>query len=985
MASEQELLSEQSNLIAQIKEAHSRDRNRLIKQLNRVQQELKQPQLVYDHRGDIKLKGKSSDNYSFGPQQAEEAIAKKLTEEKGQAQIVQQDGRSYRVFQDGSFVETRSPQAQFSSGSGQINTLPSTPLGGVPVAPSAQGAATDYQTLQQQSVAAQQQTAENQFRDEARRAGFEDARIEESLRTGNALLPSDNPRVREAVTRLQGQGLNSPTIVNSLASGSPLEVTQNANISGRMGENNSIVDYDSPNRILNNDGQTQEGIYGLADYQQRAEAAAQGQARVARIANLLSGGITFSFKTFIDQKGVPLKQRIGNALTETPFEQRGRVGKFAERVVQTSIGLVNVPAIIDTGILIGNKLVLTSQGIVASPRNTVTEVFRDAPKRTGEEMTKLVTTPGGLGELTVLAATAGLGVKARAVEKPITVEIAKTKSITIPGEESTLKVTQSDIQSGGKTIRAQTIAMTKPDVADTNVVSQFTALTGEQGQILGIQKSVGKIYPQDSGAIGTFDIVGKVNVPNKNIAQQFQGKAQTIFTDIDEFIRTESTVTATTTKPLKTKPVMSAQEVFELEFTKSRQMVSDSITRGIEADIVQRPIQMKVNIEPEFDILIERSATFSRGISKTLQGKEVQKSIKAQGLDIENIKISTDLAPSKLRPITESDALKLKQLTATVSGQKTLVFEYLKSNRAAKVEAEIVPPVLVMNTPAPVTTRSRTQKDVFAGDVIFDSASTSSSSPEAEVQLISFTPNRTKQEQKFELDMQIASAPNLRSEFKPRLKTEMMLEIDSELKSDTLTRLKSDFRIDAKIRPDQVLKAAQLSRIKSEVLSKMQTQSESVLRSKTITASLPRAKTSTRSTPVGLDIDLDFDGEQGYDALVKERGKYIKVNRNPQGRLAALALAQEYVDITAAKSLRIVPTKGRPQTSESGYVFDESKLRRPKSGNTNIYIEKNKYAIDTEGERQGITAKGLMARRRGMMSSRILGTKLRTNKFKLEI
>lgn len=117
-----------------------------------------------------------------------------------------------------------------------------------------------------------------------------------------------------------------------------------------------------------------------------------------------------------------------------------------------------------------------------------------------------------------------------------------------------------------------------------------------------------------------------------------------------------------------------------------------------------------------------------------------------------------------------------------------------------------------------------------------------------------------------------------------------------------------------------------------------------------------------------FDLDLDFTPKrekQAYDALVKQGKSFVKVNNKPLTRKGALQTAAQFVDQTTAASFKIRKTKGKPQQSGllGGFVLG-GKFRPSKSAKRraqNIFVEKNQFRIDTPGEIQGITVKGLQA------------------------
>ena len=137
--------------------------------------------------------------------------------------------------------------------------------------------------------------------------------------------------------------------------------------------------------------------------------------------------------------------------------------------------------------------------------------------------------------------------------------------------------------------------------------------------------------------------------------------------------------------------------------------------------------------------------------------------------------------------------------------------------------------------------------------------------------------------------------------------------------------------------------------------------------------SSPRQPTRTRfgneepkPKPLTFPIDEDFKKSQAkekqgqaYNAYAKQGGKYIKVNQEPLTRNGALALIQEVVDNTSSATGRIRETVGKAKESMIG-MFSGYKFKQK----NNTYQEKNTYRIDTQGEHEGITVKGWLAKKR---------------------
>lgn len=119
--------------------------------------------------------------------------------------------------------------------------------------------------------------------------------------------------------------------------------------------------------------------------------------------------------------------------------------------------------------------------------------------------------------------------------------------------------------------------------------------------------------------------------------------------------------------------------------------------------------------------------------------------------------------------------------------------------------------------------------------------------------------------------------------------------------------------------------------------------------------------------------------QRGYDSEVKEGGKFIRTNDKPLTYRSAKDEMAYYVDNSSSARGRVRPTKlkGKVQSKETGYFnITENKFRdfeikgKTQKKLNDEWIEKKSNRIDTYGEFNQITAKGLKAsrnRRRGFI------------------
>jgi hypothetical protein len=94
---------------------------------------------------------------------------------------------------------------------------------------------------------------------------------------------------------------------------------------------------------------------------------------------------------------------------------------------------------------------------------------------------------------------------------------------------------------------------------------------------------------------------------------------------------------------------------------------------------------------------------------------------------------------------------------------------------------------------------------------------------------------------------------------------------------------------------------------------------------------------------------------QNYDVQIRQKKKWINLNKTPLDRASALNYGRNVLDNSSEASLRLHKSnkKGKPSTYAS--TGNEYKFRVK----GNVLIERRKFRIDTIGEKNKITALGL--------------------------
>lgn len=111
----------------------------------------------------------------------------------------------------------------------------------------------------------------------------------------------------------------------------------------------------------------------------------------------------------------------------------------------------------------------------------------------------------------------------------------------------------------------------------------------------------------------------------------------------------------------------------------------------------------------------------------------------------------------------------------------------------------------------------------------------------------------------------------------------------------------------------------------------------------------------------------------GFDTFLKIRGTFRKQNPRPLHRSTALALGAHLADRASPATFKVVQAR-KPATGKKRKP-NLRKFRKPvRKGRTisgsPLWIERNKFRIDSPGEKQQITAKGLAALRTGFFKKK---------------
>jgi len=201
-------------------------------------------------------------------------------------------------------------------------------------------------------------------------------------------------------------------------------------------------------------------------------------------------------------------------------------------------------------------------------------------------------------------------------------------------------------------------------------------------------------------------------------------------------------------------------------------------------------------------------------------------------------------------------------------------------------------------------------------------------------------------------------------------------ESATKLNNNIFTRnvLKSNLR-------NEVITRNQLNTInKTNLITNTNLRTETILRTDLMTMVSTGVKTRTpnraisnfnfnppvvrspypRSSSSNIGIGFDVVVREGNPKGKKTKKVEVKVNKKPLPYNAAWNVGNDYVDNTSARSFRLVKS-GKTKLADDFAKQNTQKYRASKNGR--YVVEKNSFAIDSLGELQGITARGLKARR----------------------
>ncbi|KKN22697.1 hypothetical protein LCGC14_0912510 [marine sediment metagenome] len=205
---------------------------------------------------------------------------------------------------------------------------------------------------------------------------------------------------------------------------------------------------------------------------------------------------------------------------------------------------------------------------------------------------------------------------------------------------------------------------------------------------------------------------------------------------------------------------------------------------------------------------------------------------------------------------------------------------------------------------------------------------------------------------------------------KQKFKSKSILDVD--ILQDQLLEFKQKQAVDVDILQDQKLELTTLQDILQEPVLRQRAKKQPALFEPP-----PEKQRKIKGAIFGFGEMPGFaETKAGFDVIIREKGQDLKANTKSLPRNRALNFGADIIDNSAAASFRIRKSKKAADVGfDDGFFFLKNKFRSPATKSKlppKQFIEKNLFRIDSAGERAGITAKGLIARRKKAMKNQAL-------------
>jgi len=215
-------------------------------------------------------------------------------------------------------------------------------------------------------------------------------------------------------------------------------------------------------------------------------------------------------------------------------------------------------------------------------------------------------------------------------------------------------------------------------------------------------------------------------------------------------------------------------------------------------------------------------------------------------------------------------------------------------------------------------------------------------------------------------DIKSSNIMDLLQNIKPEQEPKTKIKQEIEALQDQV----KDIKISQK--QEQKQKQKQEQKQKQKQKEKTKTKTKTKKKTKKITKAKPKTKRKTKKkkkrSQSGYVGQVRARGKKTGKRKYK-RGKFITVTRKTT-KNRAIRSAARLADNTVSRSIRVIrkgTIKKRKDIKRPSILTTFRKAKR----NKKILVEKSKYAINTRGEKKGITLKGALAKRRRSIKPKI--------------
>ena len=559
-------------------------------------------------------------------------------------------------------------------------------------------------------------------------------------------------------------------------------------------------------------------------------------------------------------------------------------------------------------------------------------------------------------------------VKVTSAGKPITTTTARGKLETVKifqEDKTVIKRVGKNFQetttiSGGEIFqRAVTRKGRKKLIAEKTIVGDKADLT--------VLQQIGRKKPQVIFEKKGLEISGKeMLTPQISLQKQtavFKRQEQIPRGETAILRGKEKTISFTQGQPKSARLIKSQDQTIPIQNDVSRTFLQ--IERSVESKGIKGVLKADRVVNTKTLQQLEPKGV-TRVQSSKFEGFDSLGNMKfgAEGIDLSKAKLSfgkkTEFPDFSIKPVKDDPtrimSLKTPDIRQTIITTKTDITKFRKIpekqpetstlifSSAIPIPVQLTKPITKIKATTPVLKGSTILKEMRLGKVSLPGSKG-----------LTIPINNLSQADKEMFSVEIKQEDFTKNKIEPLQKTDVNLNNEPKILTATIVDTSSITKA----------KTPQATTIVNLINSPLVNQPKT----RTVTGKL----LESLDTPIFFDFNLKgkarlTERQQGYDVLVKEKGKFVKVNKKPKPFNRAWNYGAKVTDNTVAATFKLKESGITNLPEQTKNEFLRSKFEKRKN---NKYVEKNRYRIDTPGELQGITVKGWLAQR---VSALQLGT-----------